>query len=71
MWRKVVSLWKEKVFCMEPIITIEGYKLQQNREEMRRLLSEYYRKLGYHVVGMPDMSPAPAVSEKHITEVKR
>ena len=56
---------------MEPIITIEGYKLQQNREEMRRLLSEYYRKLGYHVVGMPDMSPAPAVSEKHLTEVKR
>jgi hypothetical protein len=34
---------------MEPVITVEGYKVLQNPEESRRLLSAYYETLGFHV----------------------
>ena len=50
---------------MEPIVTVEGYKILQNPEEAWRLLKDYYEKLGYHVV-----DPS-TVAEKQVIEVKR
>lgn len=50
---------------MEPIVTIEGYKILQNPEEAARIVKEYYEKLGYNVID------PPTSSEKGVTEVKR
>lgn len=35
---------------MEPILTLEGFQLQQNTEQSRSALSDYYRRQGYTVV---------------------
>lgn len=35
---------------MEPITTLEGYQVQQNADQSRSLLSDYYRKQGYTVI---------------------
>lgn len=34
---------------MEPIITIEGYKILKNSLESRELLNNFYRAQGYEV----------------------
>ena len=53
---------------MEPIVSIEGYKILQDSEAAFRVVKEYYEKLGYHVI---DPYPTTISSEKQGTEVKR
>lgn len=50
---------------MEPIYSAEIYKLVNNPEEARKLLTAYYQRLGYHVVGMPDLRTT-AAGEKQL-----
>lgn len=50
---------------MEPIVTVEGFKLLQNPEEAWSLLKAYYETQGFHVI-----DPS-APSDKQATEVKR
>jgi hypothetical protein len=35
---------------MEPITTIEGYNTRNNPREARRILADYYERLGYKIV---------------------
>ena len=35
---------------MEPVITSDGFKVLQNPDQARNLLSAYYEKLGFHVI---------------------
>ena len=53
--------------CMEPVVTVEGFKLLQNPEEARSLLIAYYETLGFHVAE----SPTASQNEKQAIEVKR
>ena len=43
---------------MEPVITVEGFKVLQDPEESRNLLGAYYETLGFHVVQATDISSA-------------
>ena len=43
---------------MEPVITVEGFKVLQDPEESRSLLGAYYETLGFHVVKATDASAA-------------
>jgi len=52
---------------MEPIVTVEGFKILQDPAQAWRLVSDYYKALGYHVVELPAI---PKI-EKQATEVKR
>ena len=47
---------------MEPIITPEGFKILQNPDESRNLLSSYYTTIGFNVVHL---------HEKNGTEIKK
>jgi hypothetical protein len=53
---------------MEPIVTIEGYKILQDSEAASRIVREYYEKLGYTVI---DPSTPSTPSEKQVKEDKR
>jgi hypothetical protein len=35
---------------MEPVVTTEGFKVLQNPEESRSMLSAYYESQGFHVI---------------------
>jgi hypothetical protein len=41
---------------MEPIVTPERYKVQQNPEESRSLLGDYYERRGFYVVLGPEVA---------------
>ena len=49
---------------MEPVITEEGFKMLQDPQESRSLLSAYYETLGFHVVGNDDYSSTKKVKEQ-------
>jgi hypothetical protein len=52
-----------KFIFMEPVITVEGYKVLQNPEESRSLLSAYYETLGFHIINNPESSATSKIPE--------
>ncbi|HEY8969621.1 MAG TPA: hypothetical protein VIM64_11020 [Puia sp.] len=55
---------------MEPVVSIEGYKILQDTEAARRFMKEFFEKQGYRVMDSRPTPPTNA-SEKQVTEVKR
>jgi hypothetical protein len=55
---------------MEPIVTIEGYKILQDSEAAARFVKEFYEKQGYRVID-PRPTPPSDASEKQVIEDKR